>query len=122
MHFIFLSLMSSLLSYMITYTLPHSSTEYGDIAKVLAHCELLFLTFGLDITCFGSNFISDFMSKYLLEPLFITLGFATTFYGSKFQDNSDLLRDDFTLNSSKLLDQASKVSFGQDISLNFKFI
>ena len=44
-------------SYMLTYALLHNSTEDGDTAKVLTHCEILLLTFGPDRTCFGSNFI-----------------------------------------------------------------
>ena len=94
---------------MLTSTQFHNSTEDGDTAKVLTHCELLLLTFLFDRTYFGSDFRSYFISKYILEPFFITLGDATTISGSKFQDNSYLLGDDFTLHSSKLLDQESQV-------------
>ena len=100
-------LIPSTYSYMFTSTLLHSSTEAGDTAKVLIHCELLFLTFGPNSTCFGSDFRSEFMSKDLLKPLFIILGAATTFSSSKFQDNSDLLGADFTFHGSKLIAQAS---------------
>ena len=70
-------------SYMLTTTLLYNSIEVGDTTKVLAHCELLFLTFELDSTYFGSDFRFDFMSKDLLEHLFITLGVATTFSSIK---------------------------------------
>ena len=54
------------------------------------------------------------MYKFILEPFFINLGAATTFYDSKLQDNSNLLGVGFTLHISNMLPQESQVSFGPD--------
>ena len=98
-------------------TLFRNSIEDRDTPKVLAHYELLFLTFVYDSTYFGSDFRSGFMYKFILEPFFINLGAATTFYDSKLQDNSNLLGVGFTLHISNMLPQESQVSFGPDMSL-----
>ena len=49
-------LIPSTYSYMLISTLFHNSIEDGNTTKVLAHCELLFLTFGYDNTYFGYDF------------------------------------------------------------------